>query len=179
METIIVVSILSITLLLLFASYSSILAKSKERNNFDTTDAIYKVYYLRKLIDSYHVESSTYENNILEYIATHDECSPMRNQNTEYNMASLDTDSFVCRIGESSPIRKQSKIYQIDKFYLIKPSSILSSDDANTWLNLFDATTIDYINKLDKSNSSNLLVVKYKYNYEDSYEVFHASLEVE
>ena len=44
---------------------------------------------------------------------------------------------------------------------------------------VFDATTIDYINKLGKLDSSNLLVVKYKYNYEDSYEVFHASLEVQ
>lgn len=178
METIIVVSILSITLLVLFASYSQILAKSKERNRFDTTDTIYKVYYLRKLIDSYHVEGSTYENNILEYMATHDECAPMKNASSTYALDTLEVDSFKCVIGDSSPLKKQTGIYQIDKFYLLKPSAILNSNESNTWMNMFDATTIDYINKLGKANSANLLVVKYKYNYGDSYEVFHSSLEV-
>ena len=37
METIVVVSVLSITLLILFSSYSYILRKSKERDTFDTT----------------------------------------------------------------------------------------------------------------------------------------------
>lgn len=178
METIIVVSILSITLLILFASYSTILEKSKERNRFDTTDTIYKVYYLKKILDSYHVDSSTYDNNILEYMALHDECKPMRDTNSTYALTSLDNDSFECVVNDSSPIKKQANIYQIDKFYLLKPSSILNSNESNEWLNLFDATTIDYINKLGKADSANLFVIKYKYNYEDSYEVFHASLEV-
>ena len=38
METIVVVSILSLTLILLYSSYAHILGTSKERKTFDTTD---------------------------------------------------------------------------------------------------------------------------------------------
>ena len=50
METLVVVSVLSFTLLMLFGTYSYILRKSRERNVFDTTEMIYKTYYTKEIL---------------------------------------------------------------------------------------------------------------------------------
>ena len=56
METIVVISVLSITLMLLFGSYSYILRKSRSKNTFDTSETVYKTYYVRSLIENYKKE---------------------------------------------------------------------------------------------------------------------------
>ena len=53
METVVVVGVLSITLLMLFGSYSFLLRNRVERNTYDTTEMIYKTYYVKEIIDSY------------------------------------------------------------------------------------------------------------------------------
>ena len=50
-ETLVVVSVLSLTLLMLFGSYSYIIRKSRERNVFDTTEMIYKTYYTKQILE--------------------------------------------------------------------------------------------------------------------------------
>ena len=43
-----------------------------------------------------------------------------------------------------------------------------------------DATTIDYVKALGVGATNNLLIVKYKHVYDNgTYEVFHASMEVQ
>ena len=49
METVVVVCLLSVTLLMLYGSYSHVLRKSGEKKNYDTTDSIYTTYYVKFL----------------------------------------------------------------------------------------------------------------------------------
>ena len=68
METIVVISVLSITLLMLFASYSYILRKSREKNTFDTTESIYKTYFVKSVIDNYKTQNGGTGLGILYYV---------------------------------------------------------------------------------------------------------------
>src|SRR5574344_337494 len=47
-ETIIVISILAISLITLYSSYSLILTKTTTKSNYDNTEYIYKTYYVAK-----------------------------------------------------------------------------------------------------------------------------------
>ena len=52
METVVVICVLSVTLLILYASYAHILRMTKEKVTFDTTDSIYTTYYVKKVLDN-------------------------------------------------------------------------------------------------------------------------------
>lgn len=153
LETLVVVCVLSLTLLLLFGTYSYILRKSRERNVFDTTEMIYKTYYTKDiLIHEY--------GNIETYINT---CTKLKNS------------IYECSLGENR-LSQLSKSFEVEKIYFFAPSDVL--DDNDVILKL-DATTIDYVKYLGKNNKSRRMVVKYKKTYQDgSYEVLHSSMEV-
>ena len=172
METIVVVSVLSLTLLVLFASYSYILRKSRARNTFDTTEMIYKTYHVKDIIDEMNTVSS--QRGIVTYIQKNPtECKQMGSYN-----------SYVCDIsaaGYTGNLQQIKKAYEVEKIYYLNPHEVLSSSQKEAWLNLFDATTIDYINSLSIGSDYNIILVKYKKTYgktDGTYEVFHASVEV-
>ena len=176
METIVVVSVLSITLLTLFTSYSYILRKSRERNTFDTTEMIYKTYFVKEIL--YELNPTTDTNSVVYFInrnltatGTNKICTKVYN-------------SYICDLSQDTyngELIQIKKVYEVDKFYYLNPNEILSHSNKKEYLLSFDATTIDYINNLGKSVNRNLLVVKYKkyYNSEGTeYEVIHSSMEV-
>lgn len=162
METIVVICALAITLSLLFASYSYILRKSRERNTFDTTEMIYKTYYVKSIIDG--LSNSGVQNYII------DKCKKMGTY-----------ESYVCdlkNINSGNDLYQIKEAFEVEKFYLVNPHNVLSNKD---WLWQFDATTIDYINKIGQSTNDNLLIVKYKKTYnkqDETYEIFHSSVVV-
>ena len=173
LETIVVVSVLSLTLVILFASYSYILRKSRERNTFDTTESIYKTFYVKEIIDSYKPLSDS-RTGIKYYIDTHkEECFQMNTYN-----------SYVCDLSNENyngALVQIKKAFEVEKIYLLTPREILKSNNKNDWLNKFDATTIDYINDLGESIDYQILVVKYKKTFNKSsgtYEIIHSSMEV-
>ena len=172
METIVVVSVLSLTLLVLFASYSYILRKSRQRNTFDTTEMIYKTFHVKDILDSMNTIPT--QNGVVTYIQLNsDVCKQMGSY-----------DSYVCDISSSSyngNLIQLKKAFEVEKFYYLNPDAVLSDPNKNEWLNLFDATTIDYINNIGLGRNYNILLVKYKKTYgkaDGTYEVFHASVEV-
>ena len=169
METIVVISVLSITLLLLFASYSYILRKSRTKKMFDTTETIYKTYYFKEVLDSFNYP--TLENFFKAR-------SGILCKNITYGKSS---NNYICdtsSIGASDSLYQITKVYEIDKFYYINPAFIINYKEKDLLLE-FDATTIDYIRDLGTGVDSNILVVKYKKIYSDgSYEVYHSSMEV-
>ncbi len=177
METIVVISVLSLTLLMLFGSYAYILRRSQERNTFDTTELIYKTYYTKKIIDSFKPTSdSTGRSGVKYYMDTHassGEC---------YQMGSYN--SYTCDLSTSSyagDLLQVKHAFEVEKIYLVTPREVLTSASMEEWLYLFDATTIDYLYSLGEGSASPLLIVKYKktYNHNDgAYEVFHSSMEV-
>lgn len=176
METIVVVSVLSITLLVLFTSYSYILRKARERNAYDTTEMIYKTYFIKDAINQVVLPGS-YGSSIAAYFAKNEECKNVYSGG----------DARVCDYSSSgySGIMTQVKlVMDVEKMYYLNPKSVLSNDD---YLFSFDATTIDYINKLGKSVDRKLIVVKFKKCYDASvtdmskcedYEIIHSSMEV-
>lgn len=177
METIVVISVLSITLLMLFASYSYILRKSRDKNTFDTTESIYKTYYVKSVIDSYKTKNGGNGIGILYYVSDkkNSECTGTGNTfGSDY--------SYTCNLnveGYNGYLKQIKNAFEVDKIYYLNPNKIIKSKDANTWLNTFDATTIDYIRDIGDSIDSYILIVKYKKIYSDgSYEVIHSSMEV-
>lgn len=173
METIVVISILSITLILLFASYSQILRKSREKNTFDTLETIYKTYYIKDIIDEYQSSKGLSGNSVQYFVNNSGECN---------SKSFTGGTSFICDFSKNdyNGYLKQAKLaYEVDKIYYLNPNKIVKSPDANTWLNTFDATTIDYILDVGDSTDYNILLVKYKKKYSDgTYEVIHSSMEV-
>lgn len=173
METIVVISVLSITLIMLFASYSYILRKSREKNTYDTTEAIYKTYYVKNVIDSYKAQHSGTGLSILYYVNNNPECT-RKNFGSEY--------SYTCDLSNSNYsgyLKQIKRAFEVDKIYYLNPNKIIKSNSSNAWLNTFDATTIDYIRDIGDSVDRYILVVKYKKYYSDStYEVIHSSMEV-
>lgn len=153
LETIVVVSILSLTLILLFGTYSFILRKAKERNVFDTTEMIYKTYYTKEVIDKEYGSIQTYMNS----------CARLVNDVYECNL----TDNRLIQLKQS---------FEVEKIYFLNPSNVY--DNSNILLKL-DATTLDYVKHLGKTNNTMRMIVKYKKVYQDGKtEVFHSSMEV-
>lgn len=163
METIVVISVLSITLLLLFSSYSYILRKSRSKNTFDTTENIYKTYYFHQVLNS-----SVGLNNYLKTSS----CQLVKTINGSGN--------YICQVPSTNANLNQIKnVFEIEKFYYVNPSNLINASDSNALLNKFDATTIDYILNLGVGVNYNVLIVKYKKVYSDgSYEIYHSSMEV-
>lgn len=175
METIVVVSVLSITLIMLFASYSFILRKAREKNTFDTTETIYKTHYVKEIIDSFKPVNNP-SIGVEYFINTH----LKQNNGMCEKMGAFN--SYVCDLtGNAGDLNQIKLAFEVEKIYYLNPREILTSASKNTWLNLFDATTIDYINDLGESVDYKILIVKYKktYNRNDgTYEIVHSSVEV-
>lgn len=182
METIVVVSVLSLTLLLLFSSYSYILRKSRERNTFDTTETLYKTYYTKTLIEEI-AKKNNVSGGVAGYARYSGDCLKMKYEGVkEYN-------SYVCTPEKNGDLNQAVIAFEIEKFYLVNPSELFSSSDKDNWLYLFDATTIDYLNEIGGNRNANLFIVKYKKCYDEEtninnlsecsdYEIIHSSLEV-
>lgn len=176
METIIVVSILSLTLVILFASYSYILRKSRERNTFDTTEMIYKTYYIKNIIDTKW--NTPTRPGILGFINNN------LTSNGGFCSQTGSYASYICdltKMPDTGELYQVREAFEVEKIYYLNPKNILTSSDKTKWLNYFDATTIDYINNLGKGVDYNIMVVKYKKTYgkeDGTYEVFHSSMEV-
>lgn len=172
-ETIVVISVLSVTLLLLFSSYSYILRKSRERDTFDNIDLIYKTYYVKDIIDKYKLGKApnVAKSSVMYYIENNSECRKMGGFN-----------SYVCDLSNNEyngTLFQVKTAFEVEKFYLLNPNEVLSSSNKVDWLTQFDATTIDYIDELGKGTNSQVLVVKYKKVYNDgTYEMFHSSIEL-
>lgn len=166
METIVVISVLSITLILLFSSYSYILRKSRTKKMYDTTEVIYKTYYFKEFINTLNGN-----RGVDNYIKT-----------TNNICKDIGFSNFICDISSPSydgELTQIKTIFEIDKFYLVNPKNLLESNNSKELLNNFDATSIDYINNLGTGVDYNVFIVKYKKIYSDgTYEVYHSSMEV-
>lgn len=180
METIIVISVLCVTLLILFSSYSYILRKSRSRNAFDTTETIYKTYLIKNLMDSYAKQYTSTGIGVEYYIQQHLGGTKPECYKSTYGANS----SYTCDLSQVDPaswLYQAHVSFEVDKIYYLNPSLILKSSYEKEWLNTFDATTIDYIRSLGKNTNNNILVVKYKKYYNKtngSYEVLHSSMKI-
>ena len=138
METVVVICVLSVTLLILYASYAHILRMTKEKVTFDTTDSIYTTYYVKKVLDNNNQGNTTFEQFF--------------NSHTSYCRSINDNTAYVCDIGsipESDTTFYQLKhIFDVDKIYFLSPAYILNNNKKVDYLMELDATTIDYVKSL-------------------------------
>lgn len=178
METIVVVSVLSITLLLLFTSYSYLLRKARERNVFNTTDTIYKAYNVREsLISTFNGVDST--GSINDFIK--EKCKPSSG-NVFYKCDTNDTSESLI----SQTFKSLRESYGLEKLYLVHNTTEL---EGRTILLEFDATTIDFIRSSERDTGENTwkAIMKFKKCYNklesidtcEDYEVFHTMIDLE
>lgn len=153
LETIVVISVLSLTLMLLFGTYYHILRKTQERNKFDTTEMIYKTYYTNEILIKEYGSLSTYMNS----------CNKLKNDIYECNLT-------------NNRLTQLKTIFEIDKIYFLNPYNVKNNSSS---LLLLDATTVDYVKHIGASNKTMRMIIKYKKEYDDgAYEIYHSSMEV-
>jgi len=156
LETVMTICILSVVLLTLYSSYSFILKKSLSRNTYDLTDSIYEGYYITEIINNRYPDMDSFFRS---------ECT------------NLVDNYYKCEIKETSNLSILKDVYQVDKIYYINPNVFYKNHD---YLNMLDATTIDYIKTIGISRNKNMLIIKYKKSVGDNgeYEIFHSMVEV-
>ena len=177
METIVVVSILSVTLMMLYGSYAFILKKSRERNAYDTTEMIYKRYNIKKMIDTEMKSNAA----VKQYFQKHLTASVAETYPLCTNKTMSGVTLYECDLTKTQDMYSAFKVYKAYKMYYLNPKQIMTSPDYKAILKQLDATTIDYIRSISDTDK-NLLVVKYIETYgsgaSERKETFHASMGV-
>lgn len=146
-ETIIVITILTVGLISLYANYSKILSNTKEFNTFDTAEYNYKTYNLkRKYIDEQLKDYKSVEIN---------------DKNKCYIVNSIYSDTNIAAESTS----KQVKVCLLE--------SVSSNDYIQDNKNQLDAYIIDYLNNKDwNTNNDNIFLVEYKKKDKQTNEYF-------
>lgn len=156
MEAIVVIVVITVSLITLFASYNKILTKVKKENKYDTSEYLYKTYYIREYLrdcgiansDVYSLGSDKSNGtSLIDY--TTKECNSFSIGNTFLN-------------------------YGVKRIYILTD---INGDYTAKNLKYFDAYMIDYIRKLDVDDNATLIVAEYskisrdsKYNLVKLYE---------
>lgn len=149
METIVVIVVISVALLTIFSSYNKILSKVKTENKYDTSEYIYMTNHIKKSLNS-----SLSADNIFD-------CSYDGSGNITC-CEELDLNDYH---NNSMNVFGAKKVYiltNINKFDTKFKNSTESSQDNTKPSQYFDAYMIDYIRKLDVSDTDELLIVEYE-----------------
>lgn len=134
-ETIIVISVLSIGLMALYSSYSIILRRTTTKSSYDNAEYIYKTYFINKnLLASY----SDYIN--------------LPKTLYDYDKKTSTATGYLSNYKELLENMGVSKIY------------LTTYNVSNINLLIFDGTTINYLRSIkdDTTGFSYRLIVKYK-----------------
>ncbi len=200
METIVVVSVLSITLMTLFSSFSFLIKKSRERETYDTTSYIYKTFLVVKELERQAGTRATMKDSIVGYISqagnkcicynlttgAEVNCSTVNPEANQSVVNKFDKYLVSCDLAENnnSNLRLLAQVYKIEKFYLITPEALSTSAQKKNIYKKIDATSIDYLNAKHLINKQ-LFMVKYKEEYvgqtndlNKTNSIFFASMEV-
>ena len=139
-ETIIVVTILTVALMSIYANYSKIISNTKELNTFDTTEYNYKTYFLKQKYENGTLRD---KNNLNILNAQKNKC---------YDVKTIFSDS----IGSND---KKVKVCILENIV----SSTTLEEYIDTHKSKFDAYIIDYLLSQDLTpEKDNLFLVEYK-----------------
>lgn len=154
-ETIIVVTILTIALMSIYANYSKIISNTKEFNTFDTAEYNYKTYFLKQ---------SFINGNLKQYndIA-------ITNDYTSLNKCYIVNSNFSENKIIPSATMNQVKVCLLDNvFYKLNYLENETDENGITYYsynnnNNLDAYIIDYLNNKDwTANNDKIFLVEYK-----------------
>lgn len=176
METIIVMSVLSVALMTLYSSYVKIMANSKAKNFYDTPEALYiaeavsraQLYnegYLASNIENNSDKKATIIKNGSAYRIT------CYNAIETYNKKATCSTTSNRMAYQSSGLKRMYDAFNIEAIYVVDALEFknLSEDKFKSVLQFFDGSTIGYLKSIDRStinpkNNTNtdLIIVKIK-----------------
>lgn len=176
METIIVMSVLSLALMTLYSSYVKIMANTKAKNFYDTPEALYiaeavsraQLYnkgYLASNIEDNSDKKATIIKNGSAYKIT------CYNAIETYNQKATCKTSSSLMAYQSSGLKRMYDAFNIEAIYVVDALEFknLSEDKFKSVLQFFDGSTIGYLKSIDRSTIdpknntyTDLIIVKIK-----------------
>lgn len=176
METIIVMSVLSLALMTLYSSYVKIMANTKAKNFYDTPEALYIAEAVSR--------AQLYNNG---YLASNSENNPDKkatiikngsaykiicyNAIETYNKKAACSTTSRKMVYQSSGLKRMYDAFNIEAIYVVNALEFknLSEDKFKSVLQFFDGSTIGYLKSIDRSTIdpkndtyTDLIIVKIK-----------------
>ena len=176
METIIVMSVLSVALMTLYSSYVKIMANSKTKNFYDTPEALYiaEAVSRAQLYNEGYLASNS-ENNSDKKATIIKNGSAYKitcyNAIETYNKKATCSTTSNLMAYQSSGLKRMYDAFNIEAIYVVDALEFknLSEDKFKSVLQFFDGSTIGYLKSIDRStiDSKNdtytdLIIVKIK-----------------
>lgn len=176
METIIVMSVLSVALMTLYSSYVKIMANSKAKNFYDTPEALYiaeavsraqlynKGYLASNIEDNSDKKATIIKNGSVYKITCY-------NAIETYNKKATCSTTSNLMAYQSSGLKRMYDAFNIEAIYVVDALEFknLSEDKFKSVLQFFDGSTIGYLKSIDRSTIdpkndtyTDLIIVKIK-----------------
>lgn len=176
METIIVMSVLSVALMTLYSSYVKIMANSKAKNFYDTPEALYiaeavsraqlynKGYLASNIEDNPDKKATIIKNDSVYKITCYNAIETYNKKATCSTISSL-------MAYQSSGLKRMYDAFNIEAIYVVDALEFknLSEDKFKSVLQFFDGSTIGYLKSIDRSTidpkndtHTDLIIVKIK-----------------
>ena len=176
LETIIVMSVLSVALMTLYSSYVKIMANSKAKNFYDTPEALYiaeavsraqlynKGYLASNIEDNSDKKATIIKNGSVYKITCY-------NAIETYNKKATCSTTSNLMAYQSSGLKRMYDAFNIEAIYVVDALEFknLSEDKFKSVLQFFDGSTIGYLKSIDRSTIdpkndtyTDLIIVKIK-----------------
>ena len=176
METIIVMSVLSVALMTLYSSYVKIMANTKAKNFYDTPEALYiaeavsraqlynKGYLASNIEDNSDKKATIIKNGSVYKITCY-------NAIETYNKKATCSTTSNLMAYQSSGLKRMYDAFNIEAIYVVDALEFknLSEDKFKSVLQFFDGSTIGYLKSIDRSTIdpkndtyTDLIIVKIK-----------------
>lgn len=176
METIIVMSVLSLALMTLYSSYVKIMANTKAKNFYDTPEALYiaEAVSRAQLYNEGYLTSNS-ENNSDKKATIIKNGSAYKiicyNAIETYNKKATCSTTSNLMAYQSSGLKRMYDAFNIEAIYVVDALEFknLSEDKFKSVLQFFDGSTIGYLKSIDRSTIdpkndtyTDLIIVKIK-----------------
>lgn len=176
METIIVMSVLSLALMTLYSSYVKIMANTKAKNFYDTPEALYiaeAVSRAQLYNEGYLTSNSENNSDKKATIIKNDSAYKIICYNAieTYKAKSACSTISSKMVYQSSGLKRMYDAFNIEAIYVVNALEFknLSEDKFKSVLQFFDGSTIGYLKSIDRSTIdpkndtyTDLIIVKIK-----------------
>lgn len=176
METIIVMSVLSVALMTLYSSYVKIMANSKAKNFYDTPETLYiaEAVSRAQLYNKGYLASNSEDNSDKKAIIIKNGSAykiTCYNAIETYNKKATCSTISSLMAYQSSGLKRMYDAFNIEAIYVVDALEFknLSEDKFKSVLQFFDGSTIGYLKSIDRSTIdpknttyTDLIIVKIK-----------------
>lgn len=175
METIIVMSVLSLALMTLYSSYVKIMANTKAKNFYDTPEALYiaeAVSRAQLYNEGYLTSNSENNSDKKATIIKNDSAYKIICYNAIETYKAKACSTISSRmVYQSSGLKRMYDAFNIEAIYVVDALEFknLSEDKLKSVLQFFDGSTIGYLKSIDRSTIdpknntyTDLIIVKIK-----------------